>query len=84
MFVKRVFRDKHGNLYTPREVVFCDIDTPGPQYFGYVTKESFDKTNCIDNWVAVKIRGDIDIDKIETELIDGGNIVKGVHYHRQS
>lgn len=79
-----LFRDKDGNLYRPEEVVFADIDTPGPQYLGYVTKESYYKTNCINDWVCVKVRGDIDLDKIETEERDGGMIVKGVHHYKKT
>lgn len=79
-----LFRDKNGNLYRPEEVVFADVDTPGPQYLGYITKESFDKTNCINKWICVKIRGDLDCDKIETEEIDGGTIVKGVYHYKKT
>lgn len=48
------WRDTHGNKLTDDEVVHVDIDTMGPQYMGVVTKESFDATNCIDEFVRVE------------------------------
>jgi hypothetical protein len=75
------FIDKKGHKYYPSEVVFCDIDTPGPQFLGYVTLESFNKTNCIDKWVRVGVISDVEL---ETESIAGGEIVKGVKYHKES
>lgn len=79
--IMKVFIDKEMNMYIPGEVVFCDIDTPGPQFLGYVTLESFEKTNCIDKWVRVKIISGM---KTENEKILGEQIVKGVKYHKES
>jgi hypothetical protein len=76
-----VFADSKGKRYFPSEVVFCDIDTPGAQFMGYVTLESFRKTNCIDNWVRVKAIPEMGA---EYRSVDGSLIVKGVKYHRQT
>ena len=82
---RELFVDKEGNKYYPEEVIFCDIDTPGPQFLGHVTLESFNKTNCIDNWTRVYyIPGYIPGEVIETKKIAGMEIIKGVKYHKES
>lgn len=50
----RTWRDKTGKIYTDSEVVEKDIDTPGAQFHGFITRESLKKSNCIDEWVKVK------------------------------
>lgn len=78
----KVFIDEVGNLLETSEVVFCDIDTPGPaQFIGYVTKKSFESTNCIDNWVRAFVRRG---KPVEYETICGMEIVKGTHIHRRT
>lgn len=82
---RKLFVDKNGNEYYPEEVVFCDIDTPGPQFLGHVTLESFNETNCIDKWVRVFYNpGYIPGEIVKTEKIDGGYIIKGVKYYKES
>ena len=71
-----VFIDNAMKTYFPDEVIFCDIDTPGPQFIGYVTLESFEKSNCIDKWVGVKI--------IPSVKKDSWLIVKSVQHHKES
>ena len=71
-----VFIDNAMKTYFPDEVIFCDIDTPGPQFIGYVTLESFEKSNCIDKWVEVKI--------IPSIKKNSWSIVKSVQHHKES
>jgi len=76
-----VFQDKHGKRYFPNEIVFCDIDTPGPQFLGYVTLDSFNATNRIDDWVEVEITEGV---YREYDEIFGHSVVKGVKYHHET
>lgn len=76
-----VFENKMGKRYFPSEVVFCDIDTPGPQFMGYVTLDSFNSTDCIDRWEEVRV---IPNARVESQSIPGGSIVKGVKHHKES
>ena len=50
----KVFTSCSGKEYLEDEVIFMDVDTPGAQYLGYITKDSYLESNCIDNWVEVK------------------------------
>lgn len=49
-----LFKDAKGDYYTRGAVVWKDIDTPGPQFAGWVTLASCRTDNCIDNWVRVE------------------------------
>lgn len=49
-----LFKDAKGDYYTRGAVVWKDIDTPGPQFAGWVTLASCRNDNCIDHWVRVE------------------------------
>lgn len=78
------FEDHEGKLYYSQEVVFCDIDTPGPQFMGYVTKKSFKKTNCIDDWVRVHLRKGVNRESFPTVIHDGGTVIEGVKIYKKT
>lgn len=82
-----IFEDRKGKRYFPHEIIFCDIDTPGTQFLGYVTLESYKRTRCIDDWVVVKIIPGVEVESQKIDIgqkTNVGTVVKGVYYHRQS
>ncbi|MBD3261942.1 MAG: hypothetical protein GF334_09830 [Candidatus Altiarchaeales archaeon] len=72
-----MFEDSKGNRYEPGDVIFLDIDTPGPQFMGYVSLESYKRTNCIEEFVRVRAVEGHKMEKVEKE---GMSIAKGVKY----
>lgn len=63
MKAKPRWKDAEGNLYADSEVALKDIDTPGAQFLGYVTKASARQAS-IDAWVrVVPIKKDFPLEK---------------------
>lgn len=48
-----IWVDSYGREYNDSEVEYRDVDTPGPQFSGWVTKESVRGDDCINHWVSV-------------------------------
>ena len=44
---------KSGKIYSAKDIMHADVDTPGAQFLGFITKESYEKTHCIDDWDKV-------------------------------
>lgn len=84
--IKKIFVDGWGQTYYPHEVVFCDIDTPGPQFLGYVTRRTFKDYRNMNLWVRVKVREEARIRgrQYEIEEHEGHEIVAGVEYYKKT
>lgn len=52
-YKEAVFKDESGKTYKIDEVVFEDVDNPGAQFLGWVTKASREASNNVDKWVRV-------------------------------
>lgn len=48
-----LFQDSKGDFYLREDVVWKDVDTPGAQFTGWVTRASVEKSNCIERWKQV-------------------------------
>ena len=48
-----LYQDAQGKTFKASEVIFVDIDDPGAQFLGWVTKESRNRSSNMDLWVKV-------------------------------